>query len=151
MKKILLVLGVVCFSACAQHQPQLNVGPFASYVQAFQEAGASQGKEIKINDLVMQFSDISNTEEAGDCQFTEGETPVININSQDWGAMDEGKRTALVFHELGHCILHRVHRPGTNDEGIPVSVMNPYTIDGTIYLPNAAYYTQELFSEENQF
>lgn len=149
---LFLMAGVMALSACGQqHQATYDAGPFQSYVSDFEAKALSQGKQIQINDLVMKFADMTTTTEAGNCDMVEGETPVITINQEDWNAMNEGARTALIFHELGHCILRRVHNPAITDAGLPASVMNPYTLDGSIFLTYEDYYVQELFSVENQF
>ncbi len=84
----------------------------------------------------------------GSCQVSERNDPVIVLNQDGWKAYGEFSREIVIFHELGHCILHREHDNGTverNGETIPASIMNKHVLDVEDYLLNRDYYLQELF------
>lgn len=149
----LFLLGsLVLLSACGRDKV-LDVGPFASYVAKFEARSVQVGQPTKVDDLVMKFGPTNSASEAGYCEIAADDDapPTITINLDTWLGMDEAKREALAFHELGHCVLRRVHLSGELSVGIPLSVMNPYTLEGNIYEGNLGYYTQELFSHRNEF
>lgn len=83
----------------------------------------------------------------GEC--TSGEIPHITANMIEWKLMSEDKREALMFHELGHCILNRRHDSEyveIKGKWVPRSLMNPFILSSQIYLENREYYLDELFS-----
>jgi hypothetical protein len=57
--------------------------------------------------------------------LADGAVRQVWLDSQYWAASPEC-REALVFHELGHCVLGLDHDDRTTDNGRPLSVMHPY-------------------------
>lgn len=72
---------------------------------------------------------------------TNGSSRKITIDPDDWEGLCELQRKALVWHELGHCVLDRPH---TND-GDPPSYMNPSLKTCQYYDLNELELDQELF------
>jgi hypothetical protein len=66
---------------------------------------------------------------------------VIRIDPRHWEDMTEIKRTQLMYHELGHCILKRPHRGGG------VSIMNPLILDDATFIRYRDLLIKELFLE----
>jgi hypothetical protein len=158
----MIVFLAVSASACAPkerpHELQLQIdAPFQQYVSAFEQAASQeQGTALVINDLVVSFGSTPSLNETGVCEWAENETPRITVNERIWNTLDDYDREEVLFHELGHCVLRRVHQDGEMPAyggamRVPVSVMNPYRIRGTIYRDNIAHYQDELFSKSNQF
>lgn len=52
----------------------------------------------------------------------------------------------VVFHELGHCVLFRLHIEEMVNKDMPMSLMYPIVIPEEIYKINRGYYMIELFS-----
>lgn len=154
-QKILLSLAILfAISSCAkqqEHQPVLDVGQFQTYVDKFQTESVTNGNPITVTDLIIHFGDMSTSSERGYCEITEGETPVIVIDQTYWDSHDEGARQALIYHEMGHCVLYRKHRTQYDTNGIPISLMNAYTIDGTTFDNNEPAYWNELFTVSDHF
>lgn len=145
---------LLLITACApSHKHTLQVSGFESQVNAFQAAGASVGEPLYIDDLIINFGDLSGANEAGLCQTgTETTTPVITIDATYWSHTNDVQKELLLFHELAHCILDRLqHRNDYNSDHMPASIMNycscAFTSSGvqTYYMENRQIYIHELF------
>jgi hypothetical protein len=150
-------------SACApkekQHEAFLQVdAPFQDFVHNFEQVSAEEGQPLTIDDLVVQFGDTPTLNETGVCEWADNETPKITVNQRIWNTLNDYDKQEVIFHELGHCVLKRVHQ---NSEmmayggtvQVAESIMYPYRISGTIYRDNIVHYHDELFdaSKRNQF
>lgn len=133
------------------HSQVVDLGQFGDYVAQFQQQGADQGYSVDIKDLIVKFGAMSNPLERGYCETGSDMTPTIVVDETYWDQADEGARQSLLFHELGHCVLDRLHLSGVTTDGAPLSVMNPYTIPANVYDYNHDYYMHELFSVHGQF
>ena len=71
--------------------------------------------------------------------------PEIKIDRTDYALLSNVRREALLFHELGHCLLNRVHDDDTYDDGRPKSLMNKYIIGEYYYSSYYDEYMRELF------
>jgi hypothetical protein len=164
-KNIAILRAVVCtaasicaiaLSACGAapssntaHDNTLQVDGFKSYVTSFEQTAAQYGNPVQVTDLVIQFGQVDGVGENGGrgvCELSEGSTPVITISQAAWTSSSESEREELIFHELGHCVLHKTHVGGINSDGIPASIMNPYKIDGAIYSQYKSFYLTGLFA-----
>jgi hypothetical protein len=159
----LFVALAVSASACGQkekdHEAFLQIdASFQNYVSNFEQASAEEGTPLQITDLILGFGPTPSLNETGVCEWAENETPRITINARIWGTLNDYDRQEVIFHELGHCVLRRIHQNTemmayNNTLRIPSSVMYPYRIVGTIYRDNMDHYHGELFelAKRNQF
>ena len=129
--------------------PVVQVGQFAPYVSRFEDTSKSEGKAIQVTDLVVKFGPMDNAAERGICQIDDKNPPTILVNEDAWQYMSEPERESLLFHEMGHCVLHRKHNNEYLPAGIPSSVMNAYTLDPETYIANSGMYKKELFNSGN--
>ena len=130
---------------------------FVPYVQAFEQ---EYGQEI--GDISINFGKVADVlgnkaEAEGACRTHYNGRREIVINEDFWAETQNKKwmRTQLIFHELGHCELHRAHVksmiPHHNefsgkDELIPESIMYPSLSISFLYDPTyRAMYYNELF------
>jgi hypothetical protein len=137
-------------TGCGRQQ-KLELGPFAPYVTHFEARALENGEELHVTDLVVKFGRMENPLERGICEINGDLTPVITINEEAWQKMDENEREPLMFHELGHCVLHRKHKTGQISPGVPESLMNPYTIPDYTYAAYQDHYIKELYKQKNDF
>jgi hypothetical protein len=149
--KLFAITGILAaslaLSACGR-KPVLEVAPeLQPYVTEFEAISVEAGSAVKIQDLVATFGTLDNPRSNGVCELQTGEPPKITIARNKWDRMSIEKRESLMFHELGHCILGRRHDPATTQDGIPASIMNPYSLDSYIYSENRTYYLAELFGK----
>lgn len=158
---VFCVLLGISVSACAPkekaHDAFLQVdAPFQGFVNTFEQVSADEGHPLQINDLVVQFGSTPTLNETGICEWADNETPRITINQRIWNTLSDYDRQEVIFHELGHCVLKRIHQ---NSEmmayggtiQVAESIMYMYRISGTIYRDNIAHYHDELFSKRDQF
>jgi hypothetical protein len=137
------------------------------YVDAFFKEAKLRNIEIPQDNLIVKDSATSNNIElCGTCSQdlkkpTKQRIIEINtLNTRCWRTIPETNREALVFHELGHCLLKRIeHKNELFVDGSPKSIMvandtdlySPcvYVIDDTPANCNKTarrkYYIDELF------
>ncbi len=154
---------VLSASSCApkekQHESFLQVdSQFQDYVSNFEQVSGAEGQSLAISDLVVQFGTTPSLNETGVCEWAENETPKITVNQRIWNTLNDYDKQEVIFHELGHCVLRRVHQNSemmayNGSQTVPASVMYPYRIPGTIYRDNMVHYHDELFDsgKKNQF
>ena len=70
----------------------------------------------------------------------------ILISEKHWNEASNIQREMLVFHELGHCALGRLHKTSTNPWGEEMSLMYPKIFSPQTYKENYEYFIHELFS-----
>jgi hypothetical protein len=132
----------------------VNVAPpFVQYVYKFVQKAHSVFRAVDIVNLEVDFGDTSKIPVKekgyiviGYCELTK-EGPKIAVNQSWWKSADDTQRELLIFHELGHCLLGRDHRDGT-DYGMGgdlVSIMNWAIPSEEMYLRHYDYYIWELF------
>lgn len=139
------ILLLVSASACGR-SAVYDVGEFQPYVDRFTNEAANRGKSMKVTDLVIKYGQLQRPLERGACEISPDEPPTITIRQDTWLAMTEAEREELLFHELGHCVLRRLHKSDVAENGLPVSIMNPFIVRGDLYSLNQDYYLDELFS-----
>ena len=138
---IILALGCV---ACGR-QPSRDLGEFAGYVEKFESVSIAQGRPVRVEDLKMKFAQMDRPTEQAVCILQTDEQPQINVNKAAWDRMTETERQSVIFHELGHCVLLRKHVNALDSDNDPISLMNPYALDPTVYEAKMDHYHQELF------
>jgi hypothetical protein len=172
--KTLLVIEVIIIvlllSACGRGTvPPSSIDPaFQAYADAFDKAAEAQGSSARSLGVTIQFGDLSNTPDPSVPGDTEGAvcnhvdeamniSPIITVDRAGWEGMVQGNRqdlmTQMIFHELGHCVLHRQHlnttmHVGINGQGIcPASIMNASFTDPMNWCMDQfrEHYMEELF------
>ncbi len=125
----------------------LKVDPsLQEYITRFEKASPG----MTIVDLEAGFGDLSKDKYAGVCYSGGlGDTPTVVIDTQFWAKADDTLREQVVFHELGHCILQRIHVAGSRADNIdaPVSLMHSGVFSEAVYVKYRADYIKELFHE----
>jgi hypothetical protein len=153
VKKVQLLITVLFMggvTACGK-APVLEVdAELAPYVSQFEDESRAAGNAVRVNDLIARFGELDNPKSNGICEIESGETPRIIISRVKWNRMSAQKREGLMFHELGHCVLNREHNPAVTENGVPTSLMNPYSIDSYTYSEYRKYYLQELFTGKSE-
>lgn len=124
------------------------------YIDLFQQEAEMRGIDLVVDDLVVVYmSDLSldGVGAAGLCYSeTEEAAPTIHLDtlSDNWTA-GPYTREALVFHELGHCVLGRGHTSELLLNSNYKSIMKPSgdPIYNSFTLYKREYYIDELFDE----
>jgi hypothetical protein len=162
MRNTLYLFGfTILLSACQPDPvsiPNIRIDEaFEPFVESFIQEGEKRGYTIDFSDtgLGITFGNIPNasascTEIAG---HDSGSHQII-INKDAWQILNDSLRERLIFHELGHCELNRVHRNDKFEDGSWKSIMrgDPLNeIEEILPIPyfgfRRAYYIDELFNE----
>lgn len=143
-----LILLTFLLTGCG---PKLELGDFKSYVTSFEAESLIRGQSIHITNLKIQFGFLPSNL-LGLCNVNNLATPLITINPDLWTNMDDTQKEQVVYHELGHCVLHRVH----NNSLGPIdktrlydSLMDAQPLLLIDYASNRDSYLNELFDKNN--
>ena len=72
------------------------------------------------------------------------------LDSLTWLTASITYRELLLFHEMGHHILRRLHKDNMFRDGCPTSIMY-YQLHEDCYKKYREYYIEELFSVRDEF
>jgi hypothetical protein len=110
------------------------------YVQRFLEEASLRKHPMEITNLIIEFAEIDPTiiqEDALICAVCQQvkdhperqKRIIINTKVNCWQFMSEQAREALIFHELGHCVLQRRgHTDSLLPNGDYTSLMNSQSV-----------------------
>lgn len=119
------------------------------YVRIFVQEASKRGVEVSVDDLNVNFSDqieVKGTPDAIGACYTGGDISQVKILSSSWEFSDEIEREALMSHELGHCVLFRLHCNALNSKKRPYSLMHSNSIVDQYFKEYRTYYYDELFN-----
>ena len=102
-------------------------------------------KGSRMGDIGIGFKK-QNLPVIGRCTFYIGGYKEISVDPEYWSLANDMQRTSLLFHELGHCDLGRMHESGDLSDGTKKSIMNYYLI-GWDSKEMEDYYFWELFNK----
>ena len=154
--------------------------PFRPYLEDFvkgaKEAGVEEVIKENLNILTIKFGKVTSLD-ASFAAYCERMTTTIIVDRAYWSKADEATRQAALDHELGHCLLDRIHRHvaqyNINNQFVminlypqlvqglflerhldlkdaqinPVSIMYPLVLRGQYYAANKADLRKELFEK----
>jgi hypothetical protein len=139
-------------------QPRIVNPAFETYVQSFE---ATWGNTAE---MTIEFSTLNNNL-VGLCSITSGTykygTRTIQIDSTYWNDIDSDGQEQLIYHEMGHCALGRMHwsaldnntacqtytLAGTWVSGCPLTIMYPVAFGNNgFYAQDRTYFWSELFA-----
>ncbi len=144
-------------------EPALEV-----YVETFFEEAKARGISIPKENLIVEFTDSLPEDFCGQCERPKagraGQRIIqIRKNRDCWDIKVSQNKEALVFHELGHCLLGRDHKDEFFPNGAPTTIMTtrlagPYEPCVYVFGDDQAtfkcnktvrrpYYLDELFNE----
>jgi hypothetical protein len=98
------------------------------YVQAFLSEARARGKNIQLTNLIVDIAEKDTVGLCGLCRQVVGDQSQqkrIFIFRDCWTGATNEHREALLFHELGHCVLGRItHKNSQLPNGDFASLMN---------------------------
>ncbi len=111
---LLIVLSMTFLSECTHKEPyyaapaELNV-----YVQKFIKEGRKRGFNLNLEQeaIVLEFGNLPGNN-GGKC-VSDDYPKRIMIDRGRWKLINQSQQEALIYHELGHCILGRKHKNET--------------------------------------
>ena len=157
---------LVGLMGCQKNQdpePTLNIPKEVQpFVDTFVAEAKKRGIDIKIDNLIVEFGNADGDFVCGRCKSLTIRQKYIVISTDFlcWKEAYEQAKESLVFHELGHCYLARMHKITKFASGDYASLMNPddvetysicqYPINGGLNCDKRSrrqYYIDELFNE----
>lgn len=146
-----ILICLVCLSLFT-HDREENNPEFTPYIQAFLEEGAKRVEHLegRISRMNIKFGDLAEGID-GSCK-RKGKNSLITIDGSIWRRLDSLQKQALIFHEMGHCLLGRKHTNQELPRGECASLMVEKQDTSTCYYNFyanewRAYYLDELFAE----
>lgn len=142
--------------------PVYNVpADYQAFVDTFIAEAAKRGHSIEIDNLIINYDETIEEPHCAKCNSTSKldfqKIISVNPNLKCWFTNEEHE--TLIFHELGHCVLGRLHDESLLPNGDLKSIMNRYDLSvysSCIYpvdnepcdkIYKRAYYLDELFDE----
>ena len=149
----LSLLFLMCCLACSKEDTRVRfviIPPVVQpYVDRFIEEAASRGRFIDLTEIGLEITFQATLEDTLAAFCSNG---AIVINKQYWETRNDANREAMIFHELGHCILDRDHHNALLSNGEWLSMMRGDPIPGGKSSSinyrgiRRQYYIDELFS-----
>jgi hypothetical protein len=129
MKKLIVVVFIAFLSGCGSGSGLNISAEFQSTFDTFKSELASRNVNIQINNLTIQMDQtLVGTPNTAVCTIAWGKAPVISVNPSIWSSLNIKDQEMVIFHELGHCILGRIH----NDTMIPTPFLGNNTEAGVL-------------------
>ena len=113
----------------------------------FVAEGKLRGVTVNTSKLTMLLSKTGTKKEPyiiGTCQAANTK-PLVIIDKKFYTKSSMPEREELVFHELGHCLLGRIHCNVKDKGGISVSIMEPILMSVNKFSKNRKEMLDELF------
>lgn len=119
---------------------------YQPYVTGFERESVRQNHPVHIVNLIIKTENYIGENIIAQCRQNHVSTPEIAVSRQEWVKADEYEREMILFHEMGHCVLHRYHTAKKDVDGIATSIMGPYILPSTLYKNRRELYMKELFN-----
>ena len=123
------MLSLMCCLSCSKEvsPPNFDVNVpevVQPYVDLFLAEGAARGKFIDLTETGLEITFQDHLEDTLAAFCSDG---TIVISTQYWETRNDANREAMIFHELGHCILNRDHYNAilANDEWLSIMRGDP--------------------------
>jgi len=164
----LIFTGTMLFS-CDKVEPVFEYRieySLETLVNRFYEEAELRGITLQKTNLIVEFVESLEDGQCGTCERPKRNKELqrhvrISEDKECWSREPSQNQEALVFHELGHCLLNRDHKDELFPNGAPKSIMTtiidgPYEPciyvfgeDGTVCNKTVrrTYYLNELFNE----
>jgi len=119
---------------------------FKPFLKSFELVGLKYGRFFPSFAVTINLvDDIGNSWASGMCYYSDTGINEIRIRKAAWELMSDFDKEALIFHELGHCLLNRPHCAAETKKGTPFSIMHPYVVEGELWEKYRSFYMKELF------
>ena len=98
----------------------------SSYVESFYREANERGHYVNETNLIVQFGSLSEDPICSVCNSNDTTSDIQKIITvyEDYMCWyNSYQLEALIFHEMGHCVLGRLHKNDTLPNGDPKSLM----------------------------
>lgn len=156
-QKVCILFIFVAVGGCGQ-SPSIEIdSSLQPYYDRFKTEAEKHGRALASDKISIQYADDltlpGRGETLGKCYFKK-DIPIVQVSTFFKalpGSLGDLEREKIMFHELGHCLLHRKHTSETwlspDNKEIEASLMIQTPIDVYQYKTYRAHYIQELFTK----
>lgn len=148
-----LLILLIALTGCGKStQQEQNLGQFSPIVTKFIADAKAHNRDVDASHLIIEVHHFESAKAvsgmsigtSGECNFDAVNGPTVWISD---AALTFGPVTleALIYHELGHCLLMRAHKNEVDSRKAPVSLMNSNGVVGETYQADRDGYLKELF------
>jgi len=136
--------------ACGPNVTHRQIDPaFTNLFIRFVSEGAQRSAKFDsglLDNIIIVFDDLPYSSGGSVVGYCEESRRLVRIDRLFWNELNRSGwiKEALLFHELGHCILNRSHTTKTIQGGAPGSLMFPDVLSEDIF--NAS--TESLYLDE---
>jgi len=115
-------------------------------VAQFAAEARARGHALDVDGVEVGYGEPFPAAAVASCFATPFGSRRVVINRGVWVQIPPECREIFVFHELGHCVLNRVHANELRADGTPASLMNFETVACGLYRERRDFYLDELFA-----
>ena len=123
------------------------------YFKRFEDAGSDRSISIDLQDALITgvISDIPTNHVLGQCSYSSSDPKKLTIDQPFWNTASDLYKEFVIFHELGHCYLGRLHDESKDAQGFCNSIMRSGLDDCRDNYTSLTRkkYLDELFFEKN--
>jgi hypothetical protein len=143
----LLFFFFLLFFSCQKESDSIQKidPPFQEYIDRFAKEASSRGVNVNLQSLVVTFSDTLQNY----CGYGVSNSVQISSRVNCWQNQTDANKEILMFHELGHAILHRSHDNSILSNGDYKTMMldgNQFSLYSEDTPERRKYYLDELFN-----
>lgn len=127
MRYIFVVFSLISLLSCSKENNDTRIDAgLQEYYDSF--VAEAESRNIILPDSILNikliFTDISNSNILGQCNYNMDAPDVVQIDRFHWRTFDNETKEFVVFHELGHCVLDRGHTDTVDSRGDCTSLMH---------------------------
>lgn len=120
---------------------------FELILKKFTNEAALRNINVNLTDQKITFEDLNF--ELAHCYYGIQYIKFIRVDRKAWRKMTQEEKEALLFHELGHCVLGRIeHADSMQSDNCPASLMHRSHTMKNCYFKNRSFYLDELFQQK---
>jgi len=142
--RVVLWLAIAASTGCTTGPA--DQGDFRPYLDRFAAEAVARGRHVDVSDVQFAFGTPFPAAAVASCFATPFGWRRVVVNRGQWDGIAPACREIFAFHELGHCVLNRVHLNERLADGTPASMMNFDTVPCGLYRERRARYLDELFA-----
>lgn len=149
-KYICIFFYIILFNISCTHEPKQTIPvELQQYVDEFFKDARQKGINIDLTDFNLDISFANLPGADGRCYFSGNK---VIIDSIFWKQAHPLRRRALLYHELGHCILNRRHENAQHRNGECKSIMRADYDCSENFVSEKwwDYYLNELFTSNQE-
>ncbi|MFY0685782.1 MAG: hypothetical protein JXQ90_01385 [Cyclobacteriaceae bacterium] len=158
-----IIYAIFLLSCTEEFEPVYSVPErFQTHVDAFIHEANARGVELEIDNLIIKVDPtLAACGKCNSASLNDDGQKEVTLSLNEFCIQTPQQFEALIFHELGHCILGRFHDDDTLANGAPRSMMvsaNTLIYSACVYdlggggcdlTSRRAYYLDELFNPDS--